>query len=199
MSQYPGAQPPGGPWYPPPTDPYAPPPTDPYAPPPNDPYYGTPPADPYGQGQYQPWQQPPPGYQQPYPPGYWQQPPPPPPPPSRVAIGRRRSRHRRHLPRPAGGLVPLPRPGGLRPRSGLAAHRGGARCPDGHRSLHPAPRALTGRVVSRDAGPMADPHRPRAHRAGVPRCLGARVGACREAIAGCGAVVSAGIPGLPPA
>jgi hypothetical protein len=91
MSQYPGAQPPGGPYYgSAPADPYAPP------PPPADPYFGAPPpGDPYAQqAQYQAWQaqqpeyQQPyqqPGYQQPYQqPVYWQQPPPPPQEPSRV-------------------------------------------------------------------------------------------------------------------
>jgi hypothetical protein len=74
MSQYPGAQPPGGPYYaPPPADPYAPP------PPPADPYFGAPPpGDPYAQqAQYQAWQaQQPPGYPPPYEqPAYGQQPP----------------------------------------------------------------------------------------------------------------------------
>lgn len=82
MSQYPGAQPPGGPYYaPPPADPYGPP------PPPADPYFGAPPpGDPYAQqAQYQAWQAqqppgyPPPGYPPPYEqPAYGQQPPPPP-------------------------------------------------------------------------------------------------------------------------
>jgi hypothetical protein len=66
MSQYPGAQPPGGPYYgPPPSDPYAPPPAP---PPPTDPYFGAPPGDPYGQqAQYQAWQaQQQAGYQQAY-------------------------------------------------------------------------------------------------------------------------------------
>lgn len=86
MSQYPGAQPPGGPYYgPPPSDPYAQPPVQ----PPTDPYYGPPPGDPYAQqGQYQAWQgqQPyPPSYQQPY----WQaqQQPPPAPTSARVRSG----------------------------------------------------------------------------------------------------------------
>ena len=102
MSQYPGAQPPGGPYYgSAPADPYAPPPppADPYygapPPPPSDPYYGAPPpGDPYAQqAPYQAWQaqQPPgyqPGYQQPYPPpAYWQQPPPPLQEPSRARSG----------------------------------------------------------------------------------------------------------------
>jgi hypothetical protein len=86
MSQYPGALPPGGPYYgQPPSDPYAAPaqagdpyfgqlPGDPYAqqpPPPQDPYYGQPSGDPYAQqAQYQVWQ----AQQQ----AYWQaqQPPP---------------------------------------------------------------------------------------------------------------------------
>lgn len=43
MSQYPGAQPPQGPYYgQPPVDPYGPAPQQ-----PNDPYFGAPPADPY--------------------------------------------------------------------------------------------------------------------------------------------------------
>lgn len=100
MSQYPGApspgaQPPGGPWYPPSgqQEPYAPPPqpSDPYfgQPAPSDPYAGWS-GDPYAQQGYPPsgqaW---PTGYQnqgyppQGYPPqggpqGYWQAPPPPP-------------------------------------------------------------------------------------------------------------------------
>jgi uncharacterized membrane protein len=98
MSQYPGAQPPGGPYYgPPPSDPYGQPPA-----PQVDPYFGQPVADPYApQAQYQAWQaqqayaqQPyqqqayPQGHQQPVqqasqspsqapapPAGYWQPPP----------------------------------------------------------------------------------------------------------------------------
>jgi hypothetical protein len=85
MSQYPGAQPPGGPYY-------GPPPSDPYAQPQNpvDPYFGAPAGDPYAQqAQYQAWQaQQQQAYQQPYQqPVYVQQPVPPPAEPSRTRSG----------------------------------------------------------------------------------------------------------------
>jgi uncharacterized membrane protein len=85
MSQYPGAQPPGGPYY-------GPPPSDPYAQPQNpvDPYFGAPAGDPYAQqAQYQAWQaQQQQAYQQPYQqPAYPQQPAPPPAEPSRARSG----------------------------------------------------------------------------------------------------------------
>ena len=159
MSQYPGAQPPGGPYYAPrrPADPYAPP------PPPADPYFGAPPpGDPYAQqAQYQAWQaQQPPGYPPGYPPrlpaaGY------------AAAAGVRAAgvraaasapagaiarqvqwqwcRDRRPLPGRARCLVPLPGPDLVRPWAGLAAHRRGAWHPHGHRSLHPTPTGLTTR------------------------------------------------------
>jgi hypothetical protein len=81
MSQYPGAPPPGGPYYgPPPGDPYGPPPGDPYGPPPGDPYA----QPPYGGWQGQPgWQQ---GYPPP-PPGYWPPQAPPPAEPTRARAG----------------------------------------------------------------------------------------------------------------
>jgi hypothetical protein len=88
MSQYPGAQPPGGPYYgSAPTDPYAQP------QPPVDPYFGAPAGDPYAQqAQYQAWQAQQQGYQQGYQqpyqqPGYAQQPVPPPAEPARARSG----------------------------------------------------------------------------------------------------------------
>jgi hypothetical protein len=83
MSQYPGAQPPGGPYYgSAPNDPYAQP------QPPVDPYFGAPAGDPYAQqAQYQAWQAQQQAYQPYQQPGYAQQPVPPPAAPSRARSG----------------------------------------------------------------------------------------------------------------